>query len=117
MSFLLGLLNCFLHWGFSVFELHLLVPFSLGHYFSQEDERQTSEDCVLRVLPEPDHDTELREAQPAWLPEDHEEVRQEPQLQGQLQYILQVASIFSTIHLKIFRKGPNGKMKPSLHLN
>ena len=84
---------------------------------SQEDERQASEDGVLRVLPQLDHDTELREAQLAWLPEDHEEVRQEPQLQGQLQYILQVASIFSTIHLKIFRKGPNGKMKPSLHLN
>ena len=84
---------------------------------SQEDERQASEDGVLRVLPELDHDPELREAQPAWLPEDHEEVRQEPQLQGHLHNCLQDASIFFSIHLKIFRRGPNGKMKPSLHLN
>lgn len=41
---------------------------------SQEDERQASENGVLRVLPQLDHDTELREAQLAWLPEDHEEV-------------------------------------------
>ena len=57
---------------------------------SQEDERQASEDGVLRVLPQLDHDTELREAQPAWLPKDHEEVRQEPQLQGQLNNILKM---------------------------
>ena len=94
------------------------LPWALLHWnINQEDERQASEDGVLRVLPQPDYDTELREAQPAWLPEDHEEVRQEPQLQGQLNNILQDASIFSTIHSKIFRKEPNGKMKPSLHLN
>ena len=43
-------------------------------YGDQEDERQASEDGLLRVLPEPDHDPELCEAQLARIPKDHEEV-------------------------------------------
>ena len=49
---------------------------------NQKDERQASEDGLLRVLLEPDHDPELCEAQLARIPKDHEEVWQEPELQG-----------------------------------
>ena len=58
------------------------ADYEYQYYGDQEDERQASEDGLLRVLLEPDHDPELCEAQPARIPKDHEKVWQELELQG-----------------------------------
>ena len=51
-----------------------LMSITYQYYDDQADERQASEDGLLRVLLEPHHDPELCEAQLARIPKDHEEV-------------------------------------------